>query len=531
MPSSPLKRWLVGLTLLAVLLFSAYLWLKPLLSIGGGYAAKHACSCHFLQGRELAEISAHDLNFSVLGWYGLRIDSTEFSDESLKEFPQIPPEAFGLFIPKQVTSSLFGLVERRAVHRRGIGCTLINDEDFPTPWLDAGWVAYPPLAMPLPEGSYRKPLDTALIWGGSAGASYFKAEPAPFFLAGKDSTIDVADQRFSPALESALAYGMQPVPGGGARGIVVLQDGELVAERYAEGYDRNTPLLGWSMTKTVTGMLVGTLVGRVPAQPARPPSDSSLNDSADELPPPLRAEAEGFGRRAAATANLFPTAWTDKRAEITLADLLHMNSGLAWNEGYGSITDATVMLHERPDFADFALRSLVIEAPGTVWNYSSGTTNIIMEYLRREVGGNDQLYALIDSVFGPVAPSLLIEPDQSGRPVGSSYGWATARDWARLGQFMLQDGVWGGQRILPAGWIDFMREPAAGSDGVYGGHLWLPGPDMPSLPADAFMMRGFQDQRVFVIPSRNMVIARLGHGEDKVTDFDGLVSRILAASE
>ncbi len=189
------------------------------------------------------------------------------------------------------------------------------------------------------------------------------------------------------------------------------------------------------------------------------------------------------------------------------------------------------MLHERPDFADFALRSLVIEEPGTVWNYSSGTTNIVMEYLRQELGGNDQLYILIDSIFAPIAPSLLIEPDQSGRPVGSSYGWATARDWARLGQFMLQDGVWDGRRILPAGWIDFMRQPATGSDGVYGGHLWLPGPDTPSLPADAYMMRGFQDQRVFVIPSRNMVIARLGHGEDKVTDFDGLVSRILAASE
>ena len=449
-----------------MLLFSAYLWLRPLLSIGGGYAAKHACSCHFLQGRELAEISASDLNFSVLGWYDLSVDADT------------------------VRSSLLGLVTRQAVHLPDRGCVLVNAEEEALP-----------TGVPIAIGTGAK---------------------------------DLAQQQTAPTQQSnyqaALAYGMLPVPGGGARGIVVLQDGKLVAERYAEGYDRNTPLLGWSMTKTVTGMLVGTLVGRVPAQPARPPSDSAmLSDSSDELPPPLRAEGEEFGRRATATVNLFPTAWTDKRAEITLADLLHMNSGLAWNEGYGSITDATVMLHERPDFADFALRSLVIEAPGTVWNYSSGTTNIIMEYLRREVGGNDQLYALIDSVFGPIAPSLLIEPDQSGRPVGSSYGWATARDWARLGQFMLQDGVWDGRRILPAGWIDFMREPAAGSDGMYGGHLWLPGPDMPSLPADAYMMRGFQDQRVFVIPSRKMVIARLGHGEDKVTDFDGLVSRILAA--
>ncbi|WP_420457908.1 serine hydrolase domain-containing protein [Neolewinella sp.] len=467
MHSSPLKRWLVGLTLLAVLLFSAYLWLKPLLSIGGGYAAKHACSCHFLQGRELAEISENDLNFSVLGWYGLEVEADT------------------------VRSSILGLVDRQAVHLPGRGCVLINAEGQALP-----------TGVPIAIGTGAK---------------------------------DLAQQQTAPTQQSkyqaALAYGMQPVPGGGARGIVVLQDGKLLAERYAEGYDRNTPLLGWSMTKTVTGLLVG-FVSRVQGdsptanRAARMPNGSA--NSADELSDSPSANQKEFGGR---TANLFPTAWTDKRAEITLADLLHMNSGLAWNEGYGSITDATVMLHERPDFADFALRSLVIEAPGTVWNYSSGTTNIVMEYLRQEVGGNDQLYALIDSVFGPIAPSLLIEPDQSGRPVGSSYGWATARDWARLGQFMLQDGVWDGRRILPPGWIDFMREPAAGSDGVYGGHLWLPGPDMPSLPADAYMMRGFQDQRVFVIPSRNMVIARLGHGEDKVTDFDGLVSRILAASE
>ncbi|CAH0999097.1 hypothetical protein LEM8419_00392 [Neolewinella maritima] len=505
MPTSPTTRWLAGLSLLAILLFSAFLWLRPILSIGGGYAAKHACSCHFLQGRALDEISSNDLNFSVLGWYGLTVDSNLIPEELLEELPQISPQAFGLFLPKQVTSSLFGIIERRAVYRRGIGCTLITDEDYPTPWLDASWTAYPPLVMPLPTGSYRAPLDTALLWGGSAGASYFAAEPEAFFLTGRDSTVDVADQRYSSELEAALDYGMQPVPGGSARGIVILQDGKLVAERYAEGYTANTPLLGWSMTKTLTGLLVGTLT----------PTPSADKGSF----------ATVGGRR-----GLFPELWTDKRREISLADLLHMNSGLAWNEGYGTLTDATVMLHERPDFADFALRSQLTELPGTYWAYSSGTSNILMEYLRREVGGNDALYGLIDSVFGKVAPSLLIEPDQSGRPVGSSYGWATARDWARLGQLMLQDGVWDGDTLLPAGWVDFMREPAAGSEGVYGGHLWLPGPDIPALPADAYMMRGFQDQRVFIVPSRNMVIARLGHGEDKVTDFDGLVSRILTAA-
>ena len=468
------KRWLTFLLLLAMLVFAAFLWYRPLLSIGGGYAAKHACSCHFLQGRELAEISEHDLNFSVLGNYGLEINKDT------------------------VSATLLGLIRRKAVYTGTRGCILLNDEQRGLP------------PSPLDASSGGGALDVSLRYpGADAGA------------------MNTSDEQRPPApspYDDALDFGMQPVPGGGARGIVILKDGELVAERYAPGYDKDTPLLGWSMTKTLTGMAVGALVGRDLRSLARPPRDSIntpvANPSSDD------GSSATVGRRA-----LFPEVWKDKRSEISLADLLHMNSGLAWNEGYGALTDATVMLHERPDFADFALRSQVVEEPGTVWTYSSGTTNVLMEYLRRELGDNQALYAFLDTLFAPAAPSLLIEPDQSGRPVGSSYGWATARDWARLGQFMLQDGVWQGDTLLPPGWIDFMREPAEGSDGGYGGHLWLPGPDMPSLPADAYMMRGFQDQRVFIIPSWNMVIARLGHGEDKVTDFDGLVRRILAADE
>ena len=443
MRTSPLKRWLVGLTLLVVLLFSAFLWVKPLLSIGGGYAAKHACSCHFLQGRELTEISTHDLNFSVLGRYALEVRGDT------------------------VGSSLFGLVERQAVHVAGKGCVLVNDARLPLPEADA----------PPPTATTRRELPT----------------------------------RPDDRLGDALDFGMQPVPGGAARGIVILKDGVVVGERYAEGYDRHTPLLGWSMTKTLTGMAVGAWQhGYLEKGPAPAPVDIGAPNQ---------------------TTGLFPERWRDKRAEISLADLLHMNSGLAWNEGYGSITDATVMLHERPDFADFALRATVIEEPGTVWNYSSGTTNILMEYLRQQAGSDAALYAFLRELYGEVAPTLLIEPDQSGRPVGSSYGWATARDWARLGQLMLQEGQWNGRQVVPAAWIAYMREPAAGSNGTYGAQLWLPGEDMPSLPATAYMMRGFQDQRVFVLPEQGLVVARLGHGQDKVTDFDGLMQRILAVYE
>ncbi|WP_020566629.1 serine hydrolase domain-containing protein [Neolewinella persica] len=434
--SPRLRLWLISLSLLAAVLFAAFLWLRPLLHIGSGYAAKHACSCHFLQGRELAEISEHDLNFSVLGFASLSKQGQE------------------------VRSSFLGLVPRRAVFREGVGCTLINDEN-----------------KPLVE-----------VQGGAAGAK------------GRDERAVLAGPA---ALTEALDFGMAPVPGGEARGLVIMQNGNIIAERYASGYDQHTRLLGWSMTKTLTAMLLGRALQQTSLAPAAPPEELSARNQ------------------------LLPEVWTDSaRAEITIADLLHMNSGLAWNEAYGSLSDATIMLHEHADMAEYAYSAPAIASRNTVWNYSSGTTNILTHLTDRELPGLT-IQQQITQLYANIAPSLLIEPSQSGLPVGSSYGWATARDWANLGQFMLQDGVWNGDTLLAPGWIDYLREPAEGSEGTYGGQTWLPGPDMPSLPKDAFMMRGFQDQRVFIIPSRNMVIARLGHGEDKVTDFDGLVRRIL----
>lgn len=424
-------RWLIFLVLFAVLLFAGYIWARPLLNIGAGYAAKHACSCHFLQGRELEEIQEHDLNFSVLGWVSLEREKNT------------------------VRSSFFGLVPREARYREGVGCTLINE---------AG-----------------KPLAKV---GAVAGAK----------------EVGGAMVATPPSLAAAIAFGMGPQEDGETRGLVILQNGELVAEAYAEGYDQNTPLLGWSMTKTLTGLALG------------PALDLSL--SAD--PATLISRSD-----------LLPVVWTDSaRQQITIADLLHMNSGLLWNEAYGSLSDATIMLHEHADMAKYAYSAPAVTQPDSVWAYSSGTTNILTQFIDNEVP-LASAHEYIHGLLRPVAPSLLIEPSQAGLPVGSSYGWATARDWAKLGQFMLQDGVWEGDTLLPPGWVDYLCKPANGSDGTYGGQTWLPGPDMPSLPADAYMMRGFQNQRVFVVPSRQLVIARLGHGKDKSVDFDGLVRRVL----
>ena len=441
MPVTKRRRWIAGLTLLLALLFAAFLWLRPLLNIGAGYAAKHACSCHFLQGRDLDEIQRHDLNFSVLGYASLRVDSSG------------------------VSSSFLGLVPRRAVFRPGLGCTLINDEE-------------------------RK---VTAVLGVGAGAE----EGGRGRASGAGDLPLATDGRY----EEALDYGMQPVPGGGARGIVVLHGGRVVAERYAPGYDGNSRLLGWSMTKTLTGMALGA---------------RSLGTRAPE--------------EIASQNQLYPEWAGDARAEIELRHLLRMHSGLGWDEAYSAISDATIMLHEQPDMSAYAAGMPPLAAPAEKWAYSSGTTNILVDLLERRLPDSTDIYSFLGDLYGRIAPSLIIEPDQSGSPVGSSYGWATARDWARLGQFMLQDGVWNGDTLLQPGWVGLLRQPAAGSGGVYGGQLWLPDAEEKFLPADTYLMRGFQDQRVFILPAQNMVIARLGHNEDKVADFGGLVRRILEAT-
>lgn len=437
-PSAKRRRWFILFLVVVTLLSAAFVWLRPLLGIGAGYAAKHACSCHFLQGRELDEISAHDLDFSVLGYVGLEREGNS------------------------IHSSFFGLVPREARYREGIGCTLINAPDKALQEVGA-------LAGAVPVG----------------GAGEAKTAPT------------------LPAYVRAVDFALAPREDTETRGLVILRNGKIVAEAYAEGYDQNTPLLGWSMTKTLTALALGR----------------ALNPELDSLPP-----AELTARR-----GLFPEVWTDSvRRQIPLASLLQMNSGLLWNEAYGSLSDATIMLHEHTDMAKYAYSAPAVAPPGTEWVYSSGTTNILTEVIDREVP-LASAHEFIHGLLRPVAPSLLIEPSQAGLPVGSSYGWATARDWARLGQLMLQNGVWDGDTLLPPGWVDYLLEPAAGSDGTYGGQTWLPGPDMPSLPTDAYMMRGFQDQRVFVLPSRDMVITRLGHGADKAFDFNGLVKEALAA--
>jgi CubicO group peptidase (beta-lactamase class C family) len=208
----------------------------------------------------------------------------------------------------------------------------------------------------------------------------------------------------------------------------------------------------------------------------------------------------------------------DPRHAITLDYLLRMSSGLSFDESpWNPVSDVTVMLLGRPDAGLYAARKRLAAVPGTQWQYSSGTTNIISRAIRAVIN-DDAAYADFPrrALFTRLQmSSAVIETDASGAFIGSSFGYATAREWARLGMLYINDGVWEEERILPEGWVTYTRSPAP-ADPLkrYGAHVWLKVADEYSgdavLPADAFHAIGHAGQFVTMIPSAHLVVVRLG---------------------
>ena len=238
----------------------------------------------------------------------------------------------------------------------------------------------------------------------------------------------------------------------------------------------------------------------------------------------------------------------DPRSAITTDHLLRMNSGLAFRERYGLDSDVTRMLYHERDMAAFAAAKALAADPGAQWRYASGTTNVLSRIVREQVGGSAQaFYAFAQHrLFQPLGiRSAVLELDASGNHVGSSYTYARARDWARLGLLFLQAGRWGERELLPAGWFAYSREPTASTPaGRFGAHLWLNGaPEYdannrrwPRLPEDTFAMTGFQGQFVVVVPSAKLLVVRLGASSEGAGNhgIEALVAdslAVLAADE
>lgn len=445
-----------SLAVLAVAVLAAGGWLgwksSRLLPVGAGYLAKALCSEYFVAGRHdpesiLADVRDIDPTFA---WVSYRLDP-----EAGRAIGYVGP----------------GLAATTAVYRDGIGCTLAKGV----------------------QADKLEPLP------GELSNALGPGDPFPLLPP-------------NPALERALDEAFSEPESGShrrTRAVVVLHRGRIAAERYAPGFDRDTPLIGWSMTKSITNNLVGLLV-----------ADGLLDPAARAAVPEWQADG-------------------DPRRGITLADLLQMSSGLDFEEVYGAGSKTTDMLFASYSAAAVAAEAPLAFAPGARWHYSSGSTNILARIVRDAVGGSlqDVQRFTRERLLQPLGlASMVIEVDASGAQVGSSFSYASARDWARLGQFWLQDGVWEGQRLLPEGWMEWSTTPAAAAPrGEYGAQFWLNagrhGEHAPfaALPRNMFYASGFNGQSVSVFPDREIVVVRLGFTTDDSWNSEEFLVQVLAA--
>jgi hypothetical protein len=352
-----------------------------------------------------------------------------------------------------VQASFLGGMARTAVYRPGRGCAL------------------------LAEGQAQ---------AGEAPA--LSAGPAPTENRPAEPPQDPSRPgRLAAALDWAFAE-PDPARQRRTRAVVILQHGKLVAERYAPGFSADMPLAGWSLAKSVMNALVGVLVG-----------EGRLDLAAPVAAPEWQAPG-------------------DPRRAITLGQLLRMSGGLEFSEQAGEpLGDVTRMLMRAPDAAAYAASKPLAAAPGTLWHYASGSTNLISRLIRSRLGEAAYREFPRRALFGPLGmDSARLETDASGTFVGSSFLYATARDWAKFGQLYLQDGVWQGKRMLPPGWVRYSATPSPAAS-QYGAHFWLDiaeeyrhsDPERP-LPPGAFHALGYEGQCVSIIPSHGLVVVRLG---------------------
>lgn len=377
---------------------------------------------------------------------------------------------------KSVTASVWGFRPKTAYYREGLGCALFNQK---TPSQQERLLLH------------TTPVDSLVNW---------------FEHQAKGKTPVVTPQQ-QAKLEKAIDWAFRQANPQKlfTRATLVIYKGRLVAERYAKGFDKNSHFMGWSMTKGVTVLLYGIL-----AKQGKITLDQPVN-----LP-----------------------AWKGTpKEEVTYRHLLNMQSGLQWVEDYGNVSDVTKMLYQSDALGKMASKVSSEFTPGTEWKYSSGTSNllayVLASYFPNQKSYQEFPYKALLHRIG--AYSMVLETDAEGYFVGSSYSWATARDWAKLGMLVLNNGAWNGEQIIDKSFVDFIRKPLPKSKGHYGAGFWLnatsnPKKYMPDVPKDAYSYRGFHGQRVEIIPSRDLVLVRLGEThKESAFSFNEWTKKVLEA--
>lgn len=427
-----IKRILGGAALIAGLAaIGGVIWLNTsdlgriYLPSGTGITAKQTCSLAFVSG--LAAERAQALYTDPLLGDVADLLHTDIDYET-----------------GEVSTAILGLFWRqRAVYRDGLGCTLVHGSD-----------AFDPTAA--------APLGAAI--GGM--------------------TLDTShrDERFdAEALDAALDAAFTE-DGRNTLAVVVLHEGRLVAERYADGVSVETPLHGWSMTKSLAATLAGVMVER------------GLID--------MDAEA------------LIPALVEAGAPDITVEDLLRMTGGLAGYENNDGTDPNSDMLFTESDMARFAATRERIAEPGARWDYQSGNTILAGSALEPYLG--ETVEAKVETLRNWLLEPLgmrrsVLEADEAGTLQWSSYMYASARDWARLAQLYIDDGLApDGTRLIPAGWDTIVSTPTPGAvEESYGLGFWLGHPSA-DVPQPAYYMSGFQGQFGYILPEQDLVVIRLG---------------------
>jgi CubicO group peptidase (beta-lactamase class C family) len=433
-----LKRILL---LLLVIVIITVVYNYPKLNILAGYSAKNTASSVFIAGRTLEFTDTTDNNFSPINLATDKIDKNE----------------------KSATSSAFGILTRKSIYRQGLGSVLILD--------DADITA-----------TYLKPKRLQAKYS----TSY------PYGNAPQKDTIfeNINYSKLNKAVQSIFTDSTK------TRAVVVVYKNQIIAEHYNDGFDKNSKILGWSMTKSITSTLFGILQHQ---------QKINVFDKA-----------------------LFDEWKNDERNQITIHNLLQMNSGLEWEEDYNTISDVTKMLFLSRDMTKTQIDKPLVGKPNEIWNYSSGTTNLLSGILRKQFKTHQEYLDfwytdLIDKIG---MNSMVVETDLDGNYVGSSYAWATPRDWAKLGLLYLHNGNWNGEQLFTKDWVKYATTPTPTSDGWYGAQIWLnAGNRYPDVPKNMFSFNGYQGQNVFILPNEDLVVVRMGL--TKKADVNAFLSGVI----
>jgi len=445
-----LLSMLVFIGVLIITVISYITYLSPGIT---GYAAKYLASGVFVAGRAQASLENEELNFFPVKYSNNIIDREQMT----------------------VTSKLLGIWKSEAVYNEGLGCTLVRDFSVD----DVLALDYPDVPMPQSDP------DT-IPW--PAGDKLSDTVPAGI-------SMDILNSMLDNVFEDTVAYK-------GTFAVTVVYRDQIVAERYRDDLGPENLFLSWSMAKSYTNAMVGSMV----------------REGLIDINSPVNIDM-----------------WAqDERKHITLDDLMQMTSGLEFSEAYykARLTNTTTMLLKNGDMGDYAASKKLLFKPDSVWSYSSGSSNIIQDYLRTAFSSHEEYLAWPRrAIFNKTGMrSVVWEVDASGTFVGSSYLYATMRDYARFGLIYLHNGNWLGEQIFPEDWVRYTTTPAPGSEGEYGALFWLNKKgEFPDLPDNLYYCDGYEGQRIFILPEQEMVIVRTGYSPRGTIDWQAFLHGIVRA--